>query len=144
MTRAAIKNPEEITGRASADSYCATSEPKCAKSRVKGIQRSARKSVRLRNRIQNARKISDDDVLDAMGALYGGNSSVRGEARKLGVSHVALLKRIKSIEKRMGYHPSETDKTIIRAVVATGAPGALGRLCEIMGRTRAELLEAVR
>lgn len=142
MTRAAAKYPEEIAARE--DSLYAKSEAKPAKSRAKGIHRSARKTTRLRERVRNAKKLSDDGVLDALVAIRSGNHSLRSEAKRLGVSHVALLKRVKNVEKLLGYHPDELDKAIIRSALATGVPGMLRRLSDIIGRTQAELLEAVR
>jgi len=65
-------------------------------------------------------------------------------ARILGVSHVALKKRIVSPEKGDGYHPDETDKAIVRAVMRAGIQGGLGRLSDYTGWTAIELLEAVK
>jgi hypothetical protein len=89
------------------------------------------------------RKLSDDAALAASKAIEGGNS-VRAEARALGVSHVALLKRIKQLQAADGYLPDELDKALIREVLDAGIQGGLGRLSDWTGWTRVELLEVVR
>lgn len=92
----------------------------------------------------NARKLSDADALRAANAIDAG-SSLRAEAKALGVSHVSLFHRIKLLSERTnGYAPDELDKALIHAVLAAGIPGLLDRLSDIVGWTRVELLEVVR
>ncbi len=135
------KNPEEITARESG--LYAESGPKCAKAH--GQKRAAKGSSvdPVLVSTKNVGELSDIQVLRAAERVQAGNS-VRAVAKSLGVSHTALNKRLKKFSEENGYCPDELDKAIIRAALATGLPGVLGRLSDILGWTRIEILEAVK
>lgn len=91
----------------------------------------------------NASILSDSAVLEAVERVRGG-VPIRTLSRELGVSHTTLRKRMEKFLLSDGYQPDDLDRVIIRAVLDTGIPDAIGRLSDIMGWTRIELLEAAR
>lgn len=89
----------------------------------------------------NAKKAPDEAVQGAAIAIENG-SSLRREAGNLGISHVALQKRIRQLSVLRGFGEFDsTDVAIILAVAGAGIPGGLTYLADFMQCGLVDLME---